>query len=190
MISETNRPLAVFFNWWWNFPPYLGYWERSWSVCLLSFTYSPADTDDTRQAFLLPFFIFCCCIMLYMIFYDNWLSQWLLFCFLSFATSPTMIPAWSFVCGLPKKVVPIISVRGFVWIPQKLWLIIVFRAKIASTIFTYDNWLVIRNIFYFSIYWELSSQLTFIFCRGVGIPPTREIGCRCPWPVFGQHHTG
>jgi hypothetical protein len=27
---------------------------------------------------------------------------------------------------------------------------------------------------YFSIYWEISSsQLTFIFFRGVGIPPTR-----------------
>ena len=27
--------------------------------------------------------------------------------------------------------------------------------------------------FYFSIYWESKSQLTFIFFRGVGIPPTR-----------------
>ena len=26
---------------------------------------------------------------------------------------------------------------------------------------------------YFSIYWESSSQLTFIFFRGVGQPPTR-----------------
>ena len=32
-------------------------------------------------------------------------------------------------------------------------------------------WLVVWNILYFSIYWELSSQLTFIFFRGVDIPP-------------------
>ena len=29
------------------------------------------------------------------------------------------------------------------------------------------NWLVVWNIFYFSIYWEESSHLTFIFFRGV-----------------------
>ena len=34
-------------------------------------------------------------------------------------------------------------------------------------------WLVVWNIFYFSIYWMSSSQLTFIFFRGVGQPPTR-----------------
>ena len=28
-------------------------------------------------------------------------------------------------------------------------------------------WLVVWNMFYFSIYWEQSSQLTFIFLRGV-----------------------
>jgi len=28
-------------------------------------------------------------------------------------------------------------------------------------------WLVVGNMFYFSIYWEESSQLTFIFFRGV-----------------------
>ena len=33
-------------------------------------------------------------------------------------------------------------------------------------------WLVLWNICSFSIYWEESSQLTFIFFRGVGIPPT------------------
>ena len=38
---------------------------------------------------------------------------------------------------------------------------------------TYNIWLVVSNIFYFSIYWEESSQLTFIFFKGVGIPPTR-----------------
>ena len=32
-------------------------------------------------------------------------------------------------------------------------------------------WLVVWNIFYFSIYWKSSSQLTFIFFRGVGQPP-------------------
>ena len=35
------------------------------------------------------------------------------------------------------------------------------------------DWLVVWNIFYFSIYWEQSSQLTFIFFRGVAQPPTR-----------------
>ena len=29
------------------------------------------------------------------------------------------------------------------------------------------SWLVVWNIFYFSIYWEWSSQLTFIFFRGI-----------------------
>ena len=33
-------------------------------------------------------------------------------------------------------------------------------------------WLVLWNIFYFPIYWESSSQVTFILFRGVGIPPT------------------
>ena len=33
--------------------------------------------------------------------------------------------------------------------------------------------LVVWNISYFPIYLELSAQLTFIFFRGVGIPPTR-----------------
>jgi len=120
---------------------------------------------DKRFFYLFLFFVVVINYTWYFLTTD-WVNGYC-FCFLSFATSPTMIPAWSFVCGLPKKVVPTISVRGFVWIPQKLWLIIVFRAKIASTIFTYDNWLVIRNIFYFSIYWESSSQVTFIFCRGV-----------------------
>ena len=36
----------------------------------------------------------------------------------------------------------------------------------AQTYF-YQNWLVVWNIFYFPIYWEESSQLTFIFFRGV-----------------------
>ena len=36
-----------------------------------------------------------------------------------------------------------------------------------------NNWLLVWNIFYFSIYWEQSSQLTFIFFRGVDKPPTR-----------------
>ena len=31
---------------------------------------------------------------------------------------------------------------------------------------THYNWLVVWNIFYFSIYWEYSSQLTKIFQRG------------------------
>ena len=30
------------------------------------------------------------------------------------------------------------------------------------------NWLVVWNMWYFSIYWEYSSQLTFIFFKGVG----------------------
>ena len=34
-------------------------------------------------------------------------------------------------------------------------------------------WLVVWDIFYFSIYWEEESQLTFIFFRGVAQPPTR-----------------
>ena len=34
-------------------------------------------------------------------------------------------------------------------------------------------WLVVWNIFHFSIYWEEYSQLTFIFFRGVAQPPTR-----------------
>ena len=36
-------------------------------------------------------------------------------------------------------------------------------------------WFVVWNIFYFSIYWEQSSDLTFIFFRGVGQPPTSFI---------------
>ena len=35
------------------------------------------------------------------------------------------------------------------------------------------NWLVVWNIFYFPIYLEQSSQLTFIFFRGMAQPPTR-----------------
>jgi len=36
----------------------------------------------------------------------------------------------------------------------------------------YCIWLVVWYMFYFFIYWESSSQLTFIFFRGVGQPPT------------------
>jgi hypothetical protein len=36
-----------------------------------------------------------------------------------------------------------------------------------------DTWLVVWNIFYCSIYWEQSSQLTFIFFRGIVLPPAR-----------------
>ena len=37
-----------------------------------------------------------------------------------------------------------------------------------------NNWLVVWNMFYISIYWEQSSQLTFTesFFRGVGLLPT------------------
>ena len=34
-----------------------------------------------------------------------------------------------------------------------------------------DDWLVVWNIFYFPIYWELSSQLTNIFQRGSNHQP-------------------
>ena len=36
---------------------------------------------------------------------------------------------------------------------------------------THLIWLVVWNIFYFSIYWKSSSQLTIIF-RGIDMPPT------------------
>ena len=36
----------------------------------------------------------------------------------------------------------------------------------------------------FSIYWEQYSQLTFIFFRGVGIPPTRYIYIYVNYMVF------
>ena len=47
-------------------------------------------------------------------------------------------------------------------------------AHFLSTIYIYIlYWLVVWNIFYFSIQLGMSSsQLTFIFFRGVGIPPT------------------
>ena len=35
------------------------------------------------------------------------------------------------------------------------------------------GWWWLEHDFYFPIYWEYSSQLTFIFFRGVGQPPTR-----------------
>ena len=40
---------------------------------------------------------------------------------------------------------------------------------------TSPNWLVVWNILKFPIYWESSSQLTFIFFRGVAQPPTSKI---------------
>ena len=43
------------------------------------------------------------------------------------------------------------------------------------------NWLVVWNIFYFPIYWEQSSQLTFIFFGGVfPQPPTRQVTNKLP----------
>ena len=36
------------------------------------------------------------------------------------------------------------------------------------------TWLVVWNMFYFPIYLESSSHLTFIFFRGVGIPPASK----------------
>ena len=46
-------------------------------------------------------------------------------------------------------------------------------------------WLVVWNIFYFPIYWEYSSQLTFIFFRGVAQPPTSN-----DWNLEMFHHRG
>ena len=37
------------------------------------------------------------------------------------------------------------------------------------------HWLVLWNMFYFPVYWEESSQLTFIFFRGVGT--TNQLRC-------------
>ena len=47
-------------------------------------------------------------------------------------------------------------------------------------------WLVVWNMFYFSIYWESSSQL--IFFRGVGIPPTRYILYRYVLLLVARYH--
>ena len=49
-------------------------------------------------------------------------------------------------------------------------------ASMAVSMYTYyiHIWLVVWNISYFSISWEKSSQLTFIFFRGVAQPPTRH----------------
>ena len=39
----------------------------------------------------------------------------------------------------------------------------------------YLKWLVVWNIFYFSIYWECHHPNWLIFFRGVGIPPTSKV---------------
>ena len=50
---------------------------------------------------------------------------------------------------------------------------IYFWVHKGTNVLTHTMWLVLWNISCFSIYWEEYSQLTFIFFRGVGIPPTR-----------------
>ena len=51
---------------------------------------------------------------------------------------------------------------------RRIFLVAVLRTDMAI------SWLVggLEHEFNFSIYWEESSQLTFIFFRGVGQPPT------------------
>jgi hypothetical protein len=57
-------------------------------------------------------------------------------------------------------------------------------------------WLVVSNFFlFFHNLWENPSQLTFIFFRGVGIPPTSIFPVyRCVFPEqkpgFSHAHTG
>ena len=46
-----------------------------------------------------------------------------------------------------------------------------------------DNWLVVWNIFYFSIYWEWSSQLTNIFQRGWNHQPDKFV---VYWMIYGS----
>ena len=48
-------------------------------------------------------------------------------------------------------------------------------------------WLAVWNIFYFSIYWEKSFQLTLIFFRGVGLPPTSHV-CQLHTESFCDFH--
>ena len=53
------------------------------------------------------------------------------------------------------------------WVKQK------YINPFGNGLYHLYSWLVIWNIFYFSIQLGISSsQLTFIFFRGVGIPPT------------------
>ena len=46
-------------------------------------------------------------------------------------------------------------------------------------------WLVVWNILYFSVYWEESSQLTFIFFRGLK-PPTSVCSCKKCWFIIAS----
>ena len=55
--------------------------------------------------------------------------------------------------------------------PNMVYIWIIFGQYVIMlihyyTVYIYINWLVVWNILYFSIYWEWSSQLTFIFFRG------------------------
>ena len=68
--------------------------------------------------------------------------------------------------------VKMISQLGDVSVNLKVWMIIIFPHWLESLSLTKDLWLVVWNIFYVSRYLEQSSQLTFIFFRGVGQPPT------------------
>ena len=61
-----------------------------------------------------------------------------------------------------------------------------------ANVLMYKNatyWLVVWNMCYFSIHWEESSQLTFIFFRGVGIPPTSHfLCCLVSWHQFTRSY--
>ena len=46
-------------------------------------------------------------------------------------------------------------------------------------------WLVVWNIFYFSVCWEESSQLTFILVRGLK-PPTSVCSCKKCWFIIAS----
>ena len=51
---------------------------------------------------------------------------------------------------------------------------------VFSLINSHMCWLVVWNMFYFSIYWEFHHPIWLIFFRGVGIPPTR-CQLKSPW---------
>ena len=51
---------------------------------------------------------------------------------------------------------------------------------VFSLVNSHMCWLVVWNMFYFSIYWEFHHPIWLIFFRGVGIPPTR-CQLKSPW---------
>ena len=96
----------------------------------------------------------------------------------------------SWICLVGISTISMAISNGYVSLPEGIEILIWhWCGEMAHWVTQrcYRSWLVVWNIFYFPIYWEQSSQLTFIFFRGVAQPPTRKVLSKCFGSALKSH---